>query len=50
VALPCGYTDEKLPLSLQVIGRGYDEARVLRIAWAYENATEWHTRRPMLGY
>ncbi|MDB5926454.1 MAG: amidase-like protein [Betaproteobacteria bacterium] len=49
VALPCGYTDESLPLSLQVIGRGYDEARVLRIAWAYENTTEWHTRRPMLA-
>ena len=37
-----------LPLSLQVIGRGYDEARVLRIAWAYENATDWHHRHPSL--
>jgi aspartyl-tRNA(Asn)/glutamyl-tRNA(Gln) amidotransferase subunit A len=46
IALPCGFTDENLPLSLQVIGRGYDEARALRIAWAYENATQWHTRRP----
>lgn len=49
VALPCGFTDGNLPLSLQVIGRGYDEARALRIAWAYENATEWHTRRPALS-
>jgi aspartyl-tRNA(Asn)/glutamyl-tRNA(Gln) amidotransferase subunit A len=48
LALPCGFTDESLPLSLQVIGRGYDEARVLRIGWAYENATEWHKRRPGL--
>ena len=48
LALPCGFTEESLPLSLQVIGRGYDEARVLRIAWAYENATEWHTRHPTL--
>jgi aspartyl-tRNA(Asn)/glutamyl-tRNA(Gln) amidotransferase subunit A len=48
IALPCGFTDDNLPLSLQVIGRGYDEARVLRIAWAYENATEWHKLRPML--
>jgi aspartyl-tRNA(Asn)/glutamyl-tRNA(Gln) amidotransferase subunit A len=48
LALPCGFTDEGLPLSLQVIGRGYDEARVLRIGWAYENATEWHKRRPGL--
>lgn len=48
LALPCGFTDQSLPLSLQIIGRGYDEARVLRIAWAYENATEWHKRRPAL--
>jgi aspartyl-tRNA(Asn)/glutamyl-tRNA(Gln) amidotransferase subunit A len=48
IALPCGFTDQSLPLSLQIIGRGYDEARVLRIAWAYENATEWHKRRPAL--
>jgi aspartyl-tRNA(Asn)/glutamyl-tRNA(Gln) amidotransferase subunit A len=46
LALPCGFTQGGLPLSLQIVGRGYDEARVLRIAWAYENATEWHTRRP----
>ena len=48
LALPCGFTDGTLPLSLQIIGRGYDEARVLRIGWAYENATEWHKRRPAL--
>jgi|SoiMethySBSTD1v2_1073268.scaffolds.fasta_scaffold69182_3 aspartyl-tRNA(Asn)/glutamyl-tRNA(Gln) amidotransferase subunit A len=48
VALPCGFTDRGLPLSLQIIGRGYDEARVLRIAWGYENATEWRRRRPTL--
>jgi aspartyl-tRNA(Asn)/glutamyl-tRNA(Gln) amidotransferase subunit A len=48
LALPCGFTDESLPLSLQIVGRGYDEARVLRIAWAYENATDWHKRRPAL--
>jgi aspartyl-tRNA(Asn)/glutamyl-tRNA(Gln) amidotransferase subunit A len=48
VALPCGFNDAGLPLSLQVIGRGYDEARVLQIAWAYENATEWHKQHPRL--
>jgi aspartyl-tRNA(Asn)/glutamyl-tRNA(Gln) amidotransferase subunit A len=48
LALPCGFTEGGLPLSLQIVGRGYDEARVLRIGWAYENATEWHTRRPAL--
>ena len=48
LALPCGFSDDGLPLSLQIVGRGYDEARVLRIGWAYENATEWHTRRPAM--
>jgi len=46
LSLPCGFTEGGLPISLQVAGRGYDEARVLRIGWAYENGTEWHRRRP----
>jgi aspartyl-tRNA(Asn)/glutamyl-tRNA(Gln) amidotransferase subunit A len=46
LALPCGFTAGGLPISLQIAGRGYDEARILRIGWAYENATEWHRRRP----
>ena len=46
LALPCGFTAGGLPVSLQIAGRGYDEARSLRIGWAYENATEWHRRRP----
>jgi len=48
LAVPCGFTEQGLPLSLQIIGRGYDEARVLRIGWAYERATDWHTRTPPL--
>jgi aspartyl-tRNA(Asn)/glutamyl-tRNA(Gln) amidotransferase subunit A len=46
LALPCGFTGTGLPVSLQVVGRAYDEARVLRIGRAYEAATEWHRRRP----
>ncbi|MEO8442887.1 MAG: amidase [Betaproteobacteria bacterium] len=46
LALPCGFTADGLPVSLQIAGRGYDEARILRIGWAFENATEWHRRRP----
>ena len=46
LALPCGFTAGGLPISLQIAGRGYEEARVLRIGWAYENATDWHRRRP----
>jgi aspartyl-tRNA(Asn)/glutamyl-tRNA(Gln) amidotransferase subunit A len=46
LALPCGFTKSGLPLSLQIVGRAYDEASILRIGWAYENATAWHRRRP----
>ena len=49
LALPCGFSKDGLPISLQIVGRGYDEARILRIGWAYENATDWHKRPPVLG-
>jgi aspartyl-tRNA(Asn)/glutamyl-tRNA(Gln) amidotransferase subunit A len=46
LALPNGFTAEGLPTSLQIICRGYEEATALRVGWAYQNATEWHERRP----
>jgi aspartyl-tRNA(Asn)/glutamyl-tRNA(Gln) amidotransferase subunit A len=46
LALPNGFTATGLPLSLQIICRGYDEATALRIGWAYQEATPWHERRP----
>jgi aspartyl-tRNA(Asn)/glutamyl-tRNA(Gln) amidotransferase subunit A len=48
VALPNGFTRTGLPLSLQVIGKSHDESTALRIAWALEQATEWHLRAPSL--
>jgi aspartyl-tRNA(Asn)/glutamyl-tRNA(Gln) amidotransferase subunit A len=46
VCVPCGFSREGLPLSMQLAGRAFDEATILRVARAYEEATEWHTRRP----
>jgi aspartyl-tRNA(Asn)/glutamyl-tRNA(Gln) amidotransferase subunit A len=43
-----GFTDDGLPLSMQIVGRPFDDATVLRVAHAYEGATPWRTRRPML--
>lgn len=43
-----GFTAAGLPLSLQVVGRPFDEATVLRAAHAYEKATAWRVRRPVL--
>jgi aspartyl-tRNA(Asn)/glutamyl-tRNA(Gln) amidotransferase subunit A len=46
LAVPSGFTARGLPLSLQIACRPYDEAMALRIGWAYQQATDWHTRRP----
>jgi aspartyl-tRNA(Asn)/glutamyl-tRNA(Gln) amidotransferase subunit A len=46
LAVPCGFAANGLPLSLQIAGRPFDEATVLRVGHAYEQATDWHRRRP----
>lgn len=46
LSLPCGFTRDGLPIGLQLAGRDFDEATVLRAGHAYEQATEWHRRRP----
>jgi aspartyl-tRNA(Asn)/glutamyl-tRNA(Gln) amidotransferase subunit A len=48
VSVPCGFTDgtEKLPIGLQLIGRRFDEATLLRVADAYERETEWSKQTP----
>ena len=48
ITLPCGLTSEGLPIGLQLAGRPFEEATVLRLAHAYEQATDWHTLRPPL--
>ena len=47
IGVPCGFS-EGLPVSLQFMGRAFDEPTVLRVAHVYEQATEWHTKRPEL--
>jgi aspartyl-tRNA(Asn)/glutamyl-tRNA(Gln) amidotransferase subunit A len=46
LSVPCGFTRERLPIGLQIAGRAFDEALVLRVGYAYEQATDWHRRRP----
>ena len=46
IVVPCGFSREGLPVSIQIVGRPFDEATILRIARAYERATAWHTHRP----
>ena len=46
-SVPCGFTKSGLPVGLHVIGRMFDDARVLRICAAYEGAVEFSSARPM---
>ena len=46
LSLPCGFDRAGLPIGMQIIGRPFDEATVLRLGHAFEQATEWHRRRP----
>lgn len=49
LALPMGFTNSGLPLSLQIAGKPFAEATVFGVAHAYERATDWHTRHPDLS-
>jgi aspartyl-tRNA(Asn)/glutamyl-tRNA(Gln) amidotransferase subunit A len=49
VSVPCGFSRAGLPIGLQLIAPALEEARVLRAAFAYEQATTWQTRRPELA-
>ncbi|HCP23502.1 MAG TPA: Asp-tRNA(Asn)/Glu-tRNA(Gln) amidotransferase subunit GatA [Dehalococcoidia bacterium] len=48
ISVPCGFSQSNMPIGLQLAGRPFDELTVLRAAHAYEQATDWHTRRPPL--
>jgi aspartyl-tRNA(Asn)/glutamyl-tRNA(Gln) amidotransferase subunit A len=49
ISVPCGFTRDGMPVGLQIAGPRFAEARVLALAHAYEQATEWHTRAPPLA-
>lgn len=46
ISVPCGFTEDGLPVGLHLAGRWFNEATVLRAARAYEQSTDWHKRRP----
>ena len=48
LSVPCGFADG-MPVGLQIMGRAFDEAGILRIARVYEQSTPWHNRRPTLA-
>jgi aspartyl-tRNA(Asn)/glutamyl-tRNA(Gln) amidotransferase subunit A len=48
ISVPCGFAGDHLPVGLQLLGKMFDEETLLRVADAYERATDWHTQRPPL--
>ena len=46
LSLPCSFSTSGLPIGLQLVGRHLDEATLLHIGHAYQQATAWHLRRP----
>lgn len=48
LSLPCGFNSEGLPIGLQIVSRAWGESKVLNLGHAFEQATEWHKRTPML--
>jgi aspartyl-tRNA(Asn)/glutamyl-tRNA(Gln) amidotransferase subunit A len=49
ISVPCGFTTSGLPIGLQIVGAPFAESTVLAMAHAYEQATEWHGKRPTLN-
>jgi aspartyl-tRNA(Asn)/glutamyl-tRNA(Gln) amidotransferase subunit A len=45
-AVPCGFSSDGLPLSMQLLAAPFQEGRLIRMAYAYEQATPWRERRP----
>ncbi|MBI3741140.1 MAG: Asp-tRNA(Asn)/Glu-tRNA(Gln) amidotransferase subunit GatA [Chloroflexi bacterium] len=48
ISVPCGFADG-LPIGFQIMGRAFDEENILRVAYAYEQATEWHKKKPVIS-
>jgi aspartyl-tRNA(Asn)/glutamyl-tRNA(Gln) amidotransferase subunit A len=48
ISIPCGFTSEGLPIGLQIVSRAWADAKVLNVAYAYEQTTEWHKQRPQI--
>jgi len=48
ISVPCGFSKAGLPIGLQILGRPFEEETILRAAHAYEQATQWHLKKPVI--
>jgi aspartyl-tRNA(Asn)/glutamyl-tRNA(Gln) amidotransferase subunit A len=49
ISIPCGFTKKGLPIGSQILAKPFAEETILRVAYTYEQNTEWHKRRPVIG-
>jgi aspartyl-tRNA(Asn)/glutamyl-tRNA(Gln) amidotransferase subunit A len=50
LTVPCGFTRKGLPIGVMITGKGFDEATILRLGYAYEQATDWHHHTPDVSW
>ena len=48
LALPAGFTKSNLPIGMQIIGQKFHEGELMQIGHAYQQVTDWHTRKPKI--
>ncbi|EKD41943.1 MAG: hypothetical protein ACD_73C00431G0002 [uncultured bacterium] len=48
MSIPCGFDEQKLPIGMQLIGKPLDEGSLIKVAHAFEQATDWHLKHPVL--
>ena len=48
ISVPCGFSSQELPIGLQIMGRHFDEEKLLQVAHQFEQATDFHLRKPGL--
>ncbi len=49
ISIPCGFTKKDLPIGLQILAKPFAEESILRVAYTYEQNTDWHKRKPVIG-
>jgi len=48
ISIPCGFTKNNLPIGLQILAKPFDEETLFKVAYTYEQSTDWHTKKPKL--
>ncbi len=48
ISIPCGFSSDKLPIGLQIIGKPFDEGKILQTAFTFEQNTEYHMKKPII--